>query len=866
MCAESTVESTYFDPKIRVRGQQCNVFACWTTSHILKGNGECVTLAGGYALPLHRMCARIALPKDDDRKLPADPGYTKGMHLTYEGVNEKDKKITDKYEKEIIINAPKLCLYRDPSFFSTEDGLDLMDLDPNRQPLHKTKETHPIIKAIIFIINMSSSAAQTPSELLGALFGLIDSGKDDETTAASLMKGLMSFISKVIGWVGDVFISLLKRLGEINHAVDSKEYGCVNLPLGPLPPPYCEKVAPFSQVATISNICPKDSQGNFVKSTGNNPCVVSKVDNNFINNSVRVGYETLLPLCRNNEDPMTTDSCVVIENLGAFSDVKAFHVSTAFKDIIKPCKDPTDGAPCVRTMWPHKCSVTSNGCQDGFRIVYGEKLGSTLTAKQYFNDDLDNCSGKSNTICQEIWGVNIGEFVDISLQFPKIQESGEVMKLVKSFTLVDRNDKRENFDVSIVRISGYDSTYSFTQETNQLCVFDTKHHSVIGCSNRVKHSGAEVRECSDDRCVSSYFSPKFIVYYDENKNKAYHNENKDEKKDINTTSAVIEPLSVHRPSKTKNVINLAGNEFESFVTDDTMITKPFSGDNAPNPSSIFGVYQDNILPFAKGVVNNDAVYISGLEYINGSYHLGGKLACLTSINDKRCPEDIEMCVLTNLLNTETVLCSDLSKKSSGYGGLKMCVGVQNNCPITDSISKRSDGQINIRDCGVQGKCYDGGVELCKISENAKDRIDPSASYEEKLEPGQFYDPSANSSNKDAPKGVKIQYNQDTQGLRNKTPVELGLCVTIPQGTCSEENDYSESNGYAYWPETPVGKQAIGTCQVGWHALQPLKRYCVPFSATETFGFEPLDRESTKKYTDIKCVKDKEDDNKDNDKK
>tara|TARA_B110000503_G_scaffold29935_1_gene48353 strand:+ start:17 stop:1534 length:1518 start_codon:yes stop_codon:yes gene_type:complete len=504
-------------------------------------------------------------------------------------------------------------------------------------------------------------------------------------------------------------------------------------------------------------------------------------------------------------------------------------------------------------MLPHKCSVTSNGCQDGFRIVYGEKLGSTLTAKQYFNDDLDNCSGKSSTICQEIWGVNIGEFIDISLPFPEIQKSGETMPLVKSFTLVDKNDKTGDFIASIVMVPGpgNDGTYSFTQEPNQLCVFDTKYHSLIGCSNRVKNSGAKVRECSGDRCSSSYFSPKFIAYYNENKNKNEY-----------TTSAVIEPLSVHNPdSKTNTVINLAGNLFESFIIDDTMITKPFSGDHSPNPSSIFGMYQDNIFPFAEGVVNNDAVYISGLEYINGSYHLGGKLACLTSINDKRCPEDIEMCVLTNLLNTETVLCSDLSKKSSGYGGLKMCVGVQNNCPITDSISKKSDGQINIRDCGVQGKCYDGGVELCKISENAKDRINPSAFYGKKLEPGRFYDPSANSSNDDLPKGVKIKYNLDTQGLRNKTSVELGLCVTIPQGTCSEENDYSESNGYAYWPETPVGKQAIGTCKVGWHALQPLKRYCVPFSATKTFGFEPLDRvvDGVKKYTEIKCIKDKEDD-------
>ena len=52
---------------------------------------------------------------------------------------------------------------------------------------------------------------------------------------------------------------------------------------------------------------------------------------------------------------------------------------------------------------------------------------------------------------------------------------------------------------------------------------------------------------------------------------------------------------------------VAGNEFESFVTNNEFITKPFSGTNCPNPSSRFGVYQDNILPFDGGL-ENDVVY------------------------------------------------------------------------------------------------------------------------------------------------------------------------------------------------------------------------------------------------------------------
>ena len=135
-----------------------------------------------------------------------------------------------------------------------------------------------------------------------------------------------------------------------------------------------------------------------------------------------------------------------------------------------------------------------------------------MTAKQYFRDDLNDCPSSSSATCQEIWGVNMGEFVDISLSFPSIQTSSDIAPLAGSFTLVDKGNRTAYFNSSIVRVSAFNSTYSFTQEPNQLCVFGGD--IVVGCSDRVKSSGAKIYDCGSSStgisCSTSYFAPKFI--------------------------------------------------------------------------------------------------------------------------------------------------------------------------------------------------------------------------------------------------------------------------------------------------------------------------------------------------------------------
>ena len=856
ICAEEAPDSTYFTPRIRVRGQQCNFLACWTTDNTLDWDGDCVTLASGYgAFPLHRMCARIALPKDDVRDFAQDPGYTNGVHLNSQGATEPDDVIIGSDGQPVTFESPKLCLYRDPAFMSVKEGLsiDFMDLDPNHQSMHKTDKVHPVVEVILFFLSIVTETGTSLADMIGSLFGLLDNGEDGETTFGSVMKDIFSFVGEVISWVGDLIKKFLEEIGQINRAVDDKKYGCVNLPMGPYPPPFCEQVAPFFQVAEVQDICITGSDGSPVASVANSECHVSTLQNNYIRNSVRVGYENLVPLCKNGENPLSTDKCVNIENIGAFASSKGMHTSTARRDIIKHCDSAASGAPCVQSMVPHSCSVSSNGCQDGFRIVYGHNLGGIVTPKQYYRDDLPDCPSSGSAVCQEIWGINRGEFVDISMTFPTHQTAFDVSPLVNNFTLMDKGGRTAYFNSSIVRVSGFNTTFGFRQDPNQICVFEGEF--VVGCRDRALIFRPNVYECGASpnpgiTCTSSYFAPKFVVSYVAGSD---------------STSALIEPESVYNPGGINNSINLAGNTFESFVTDDSFVVRPFSGPNSPNPSSLFGRYQDNIPPVSGQTINEDAVYLSGLEYINGKYHVGGKYACLSGSDSTKCPQNPKMCVLSKLLNKNIVQCSIFFSKSIDHGGIKLCSAAQTStCAAVDSLPRISGGTIPIRSCADNIKCYDGTVELCQISTNPADRINPSPALGSTLSDDQYYNTVVDGPYPTSPSSSAARYDDNNEGVRDKTPVELGLCVAIPQGTCPAENNINADTGNATWPAAQLNQLSRGTCAGGKipkRYQSDLVRECIANPATKTFNLEPVYRiqrnifnATYKTYpTNIECV-------------
>jgi hypothetical protein len=483
-CAEQTSESDYFNPKIRIRTQTCNIFACWTLAKSLNYNGQCLIWPNPWGLPLLRICARIAVPANPGIKIgevmtdstPADPGYTKGVHLNSEGAEVGDKILYDDDNQPILFDHPKLCAYKDPGLLDGATDIttfisgktDIFDWNPVNQVFHNTGELHPIAKVIIFFVEkVLGGTATSLTDLLSTLFDKL----------GQYIPGiqLFKYILEALGWLIekfiDILVAILKEFGQFNRVVDTFKFGCVELPLGPFPPPYCPKLSAFTPVPTTQAVCQTDANtGLPVQSTEDNLCVVSKLVNNVVRNSIRITIDNFVPLCKPGIDPATTDKCVTISNLDSFG-ASAMHTLTARRDYIKHCSNATGGQPCINSKLPFSCSVSNNGCEDGFRLVYALTIGQSTFPSGYYRDDLPDCTGVAGQRCQGIWGINTGEYIDTELAFPAIQ-TPSILPLTQSATLKDTNGNNRIFVASIYTQSTYLPSLSFPQEQDQLCVVE----------------------------------------------------------------------------------------------------------------------------------------------------------------------------------------------------------------------------------------------------------------------------------------------------------------------------------------------------------------------------------------------------------
>lgn len=905
-CAEHTTESSYFAPKIRIRTQSCNAFACWNQSTTLNWDGECVIWPGAYALPLLRICARVAVPAVaptalNSKGTPADPGYTPGKHLNDVGSTEDDKPIIGDDGKPIVgddgkpFNRPKLCAYSDPGLVNlvsaTGVHLDPMDWNPIRQPLHKTDELHPFAKILKFLIDIKSS--MSISVLLGKLLDMIAS---DNTPGLDVIKEIVKWIGYIFEqqWMYEVAKKIVEALGALNRSVDDYQFGCVELPFGPFPPPYCPKLEQFIITPTTKLVCSKKKNGLFVQSS-DAPCVVSKLRNNLIHNVVRVSLDNLVPLCKN-EDPQKTDKCVRINNLDPFSSAKGIHIATAQRDAIKKCS-AGDTKLCVNTKIDFKCSITENGCEDGFRIVYAQKVGDISTPSSYYVDDLPDCDSEGangKITCQEIWGINIGEFIDVNLAFPSIQgqDGTSLLPLKKTFKLRDNVDDR-SFVASITRNTTLNPHLS--RDPKSICV--AEGDSLVGCEDRVT-DGYQILtyQCEGFPGITchnnSYYNPQFI---------ASIRVSDDKGNIVDSTSTVITPLSASNPipiaNKTEEIINLAGFNFTSFMayisnTPPTIYTAmPFSGKKSMNPLTIYGNYKDDKTPYdVKGIPTTGVVYLKGLEYINGKYIQGATHGCLQLKDIDKCIPGVNNtnCVLAKLLESDTVDCSKFKTKSMQYLGLQICQDTHTGCNSAETIDDLKTKGITIYKCANSAYCYKNNrkpdVEVCKVSLDTNNRIDPSPSLGPTINTdGKYYTATFN---KD---GVLIDKNgafvdkdgipvdkddvivnengifvnkkngtlvyqdgtsiEKTAAIRDKTTQELGFCTSVPAPKCQAITTPTNDSGNATWasteigdPDTKIGDLALGTCKPSWVVIdpnKPLQRYCLSNIDTKTVTFEGL---------------------------
>ncbi|MDX1916911.1 MAG: hypothetical protein SFT68_02905 [Rickettsiaceae bacterium] len=461
-CAEADKNRNFQNPTIRVRMQNCNLFACWTQTKLLHAKvGECVNFASPWGLPTTRFCARFAIPRLEDPnntgsisniELNPDYGYqfhfldTHGFPRPDPGIAVSSDIITAATTADSTLDTsnlkiflPKVCLYEDPSFYQTLYAFlnpwyrnpleyDTYDLNPNYMLYHPGQQTttpsflntlnasvtkNLVVEDSFFFQTRGSSATGNAD----SFFFPFD--PSDVTTFTGTASDGVNIMGKYVdmrwnnsaddytNWVKDFVYN------------KSESLGCVYAHIGPFPPPFCQQTPALPGSATLQKICPQEASlinNNWTLSTTastfTNPCVKSPVRNNFIYNSVRVSSDKIIQLCTSGASPSST--CASI-----YPTSTTTYAINQNNDTLPICSGPSSAptnAPCVLTTYSsNNCKGSS--CSSGMRIVYGyqsDASSGVLPVYGYPSNAYGECDGYTYP-CRQIYGINVGAYEDISI-------------------------------------------------------------------------------------------------------------------------------------------------------------------------------------------------------------------------------------------------------------------------------------------------------------------------------------------------------------------------------------------------------------------------------------------------------------------
>ncbi|MES2214843.1 MAG: hypothetical protein V4485_02330 [Pseudomonadota bacterium] len=186
--------------------------------------------------------------------------------------------------------------------------------------------------------------------------------------------------------------------------------------------------------------------------------------------------------------------------------------------------------------------------------------------------------------------------------------------------------------------------------------------------------------------------------------------------------------------------------------------------------------------------------------------------------------------------------------ASAYPNLQECSTSQQSCPSVSSVNtaETPSRNINVNQYSATGYCYYYGS---KVPENQAICAAPNVqntpaqnicslpigggTVTRKDSNDQIINQTATTSSSGG------MWNADLYALRNKTPMEQGLCTTIPSDLpkCSAITAGNSASGNATWPETPSGGKATGTCISGYASKTPPMRYCLTNTNTFISAFQ-----------------------------
>ena len=866
-CAEADPSATYKNPTIKLRMQSCNIFACWTQSTNLNAlSSECVTWPTQYGIPTIRFCTRVAVNRiaphldgvgnqvyrsdgTPDIAFTPDPGYHYHF-LDRNGFPRPDPGI--KNSAGYTIYLPKICLYEDPSFVEAlaaymepyrKSGIDVFDHDIYSQPLQYSPEGLGVMDLLM--------GAQG-NQLVESEFYFSDDSDFFTRDMMNYSSG-KSWDTSYSDWVKEFAV----------HKRDS--LGCVFLPIGPFPPPFCDTLSTIKSSVNIQNICPKAVMPNAtntgsiygtVDSTSTNPCVKSTVDNNFIKNAVRATIDNIVPICKNaSANPLTSTSCVKLISGGV-------NISTIYynlNDMLPKCNNSTSptNAPCIVTSL---APVASNG---NFRIVYGIKSSSSASLRQvngFPSNILRTCSSNSTPTtsiypCVDIYGINNGSYKDIifDLSNPNNVSYTNNYTVGSAIELEDENGRTyevkpyisyqgsEGEDIAVDNINLPPNSMCLSYEAPSL----TEYQSA-GCVSRAPYPLMYGYDCSSlpagHSCstLPSHFNPQMMIAL------SYQNAGGNPPSDTAFLTIGARNLT------SVNFVNMLGYMIDSLVVDADQFSPPFPVGRQINnsPNSIWGQYADNILPLdASGHVVSTAEYIGKIEYLSGVYNRGGAQLVALGASATRCHTPIpgritatghpfydnSNCVLSLLRYQDKVNCTTFKNSNARR---KCSTAEVTSCTQSTTIPLTgSAGAITIMQC-TDSNCYippeSMPLEVCQIDNSPAARVIPSyTSPNISIGASQYYDytavetgpcqqPSTSSappaSSGTLPEPNSSPYDVSKCGMRDKTIIEKGVSATIPEHPkCQAVTSATQSSGYATWPQTSVGASATGSCEANYQA-------------------------------------------------
>ena len=502
-CAQSTQDSSYFDPKIKVQFETCN-FGCWSDSVTLRGyGGECKIFPTGYGIPTVRICARIARPISIINK-SSDPGMDATSQFVHHNYNNVGQLVEDqKYKRSDgtsdYLTSAKLCAYDDPGLIqglfnlgTRGDEADFFDIDPNSQPVHEGgKGSNPVMDALQVSLSLITNGPAFSATFGKAVVGMISGTGLD----ISFLNPVIDFICKLVSFFGNAFADLIKQYLQINRVVKGN-LGCVNIPLGPYPPPYCDSIPKGKPTPITFAICRQYADKVEEPSKTNN-CILSDGSgsnrNNIIHNTIRVAFQNLIQLCKPNEiGPI--DSCVKIQR--AYSP-KQLHDKN---DVIATCPGNFVD-PCVEISQEMRKSI--NFYLQTARVVYGiDPYGDGKVRRMDYYPDVSYSNQNpsilpTNKSQVAVWGIDAANFQDITVDLSgkaiayhdddKQHFSSLDAERITNTTVVDSSYNQRKFTAVVVLDPKNTKPQYQDQSMTEICVYEEvgTEQRKIGCQSRL---------------------------------------------------------------------------------------------------------------------------------------------------------------------------------------------------------------------------------------------------------------------------------------------------------------------------------------------------------------------------------------------